>query len=832
MNLKNKIRKSLLTTMIGLAVSGTAFAMPTGGTVANGNIDISNISNGIITVNGTGVVNWQSFGIANGETLAFALNNASILNRVTGSEASEILGALKSQGTGSVILVNPNGIVVGPNATINAGSLLLSTLNMTDTDFQALINGGTAHFTTDNGKAGAPIVVNNGATINAENLLQMYGGTIQIADGVTMTSKGALQDHNAEMNFVAANDITLSNANNGLANSTGTVKMSKDNTISMGKSEIDNKGADLSLKMVAGKIDLENTHISIDNLHSDDGKYRGELYFGAGSELAGTPTAVTLKADAENTIKINNDTNATTGITAGRHLTLNGGSIDLNNTALSASSGDVSIVAGTDTVIGGPQQIDLTANELSAVKINQTNILAGNTMTIAAGKINATATKLAVYAGNNDDAEIEVTAANKAKFIAPTDSDVQDNGRSIDAATSDNKIVLDHTTIANLNADATGNVVDDTGTGLHINGGSIELIAPEFYLNNTETKDGRMTGGIYIMATKNISDAPYVAPGDNSPSNADLLGVYGADSTNAVKITGGTLYAGKDVVVLGGNVNISGATLTTTGNKNNWKQGSGGVNVVAANSMNRAGYGDNMKSLLTADTNNEVSLNSSTINTTERVVLGGNKISISDSKITTGKQPDNQLIIGIGNTVTIDTAAGSVTVTPNTIPTGKTKTDYYVENNSTIVTPTKILVLPAEVPVSPTDLSQNIDAGKKAMDEQLGKSKTNEDIRNMVKNLNEKYNGSPADLNQLNGQVIGYLQAIENSDAKNQEKVALEKAIVETYAPLNQSGISAKNTLQKGTETNVKPAVSSTTINSSKDTSMSAPVKVDSQKTE
>lgn len=832
MNLKNKIRKSLLTAMIGLAVSGTAFAMPTGGIPVTSNIDISNVSNGIITVNGTGVVNWQSFGIANGETLTFTLKNASILNRVTGSQVSEILGALKSQGTGSVILVNPNGIVVGPNATINAGSLLLSTLNMTDTDFQALINGGTAHFTAADGKTSAAIVVNNGAAINAENLLQMYGGTIQIADGVTMTSKGAQQNHNAEMNFIAANDITLSQGNDGLSNSIGSVKMSKDNTISMGKAEIDNQGADLSLKMVAGKIDLENTHISIDNLHRDDGKYHGELYFGAGNELDETSTAVTLKADVANTIKINNDANNETGITAGRHLTLNAGAIDLNNTELSAISGDVSIVAGTNTVIGGPQEIDLTADATSTVKMNQTNVLAGNTMTIAAGNVSAANTKLAVHAGNNDDAEIEVTAANKAKFIASTDGDAQDNGRSVDSASSDNKIVLDHTTIANLGADADGNVKDDTGTGLHINGGSIELIAPGFYLNNTDTKDGSTAGGIYIMAVKNISDAPYVDTGNNNGANADLIGVYSADSSNAVKIVGGKLYAGKDVVVLGGNVNISGTTLETTGNKNNANQGVGGVNVLATNSMNRAGNGDAAKFLFDTDTNNNVSLTDSTsIKTTERVLLGGSKVSIADSNITTGNQAGDELIIGIGTTVAIDGAASSVAVTSDTIPAGKTKSDYYTESNSIINTPNKILVLPSEGPVSPSDLSQNIAAGKQQMDEQLAKSKNAEDIRNVVNDLNAKYN-SESDLNQLNGQVIGYLQSIENSNANSQNKVALEKAIVETYAPLNQTGVSAKNTLQKGTESNVKPNISGASIPASKDGSMSATVKVDSQKAE
>ena len=62
-------------------------------------------------------------------------SDLAVLNRVVGVNPSLILGTLQSNGR--VFLINPNGIVVGPNAQIDVAGLVASTLNITDKDFAA-----------------------------------------------------------------------------------------------------------------------------------------------------------------------------------------------------------------------------------------------------------------------------------------------------------------------------------------------------------------------------------------------------------------------------------------------------------------------------------------------------------------------------------------------------------------------------------------------------------------------------------------------------------------------------------------------------------------------
>ncbi len=83
------------------------------------------------------VINYNSFNIGLGESVNVTLpsSGSQILNRVVGSELSQIFGSLTSNGL--FILINPNGVHVGPQATINATNLVLSTR---DIDNQAFLN--------------------------------------------------------------------------------------------------------------------------------------------------------------------------------------------------------------------------------------------------------------------------------------------------------------------------------------------------------------------------------------------------------------------------------------------------------------------------------------------------------------------------------------------------------------------------------------------------------------------------------------------------------------------------------------------------------------------
>lgn len=86
-----------------------------------------------LTVNQTSadvVLNWQSFNISADGKVTFAQPSATAiaLNNIFQSSPSQIFGALSANGR--VFLLNQNGIIFGPNAQVNVGSLLASSLTL------------------------------------------------------------------------------------------------------------------------------------------------------------------------------------------------------------------------------------------------------------------------------------------------------------------------------------------------------------------------------------------------------------------------------------------------------------------------------------------------------------------------------------------------------------------------------------------------------------------------------------------------------------------------------------------------------------------------------
>jgi filamentous hemagglutinin family protein len=66
---------------------------------------------------------FQEFNIDNGRGAYFSNpeNISNILTRVTGNNLSKILGTLGVLGNANLFLINPNGIVFGPNARLDVG---------------------------------------------------------------------------------------------------------------------------------------------------------------------------------------------------------------------------------------------------------------------------------------------------------------------------------------------------------------------------------------------------------------------------------------------------------------------------------------------------------------------------------------------------------------------------------------------------------------------------------------------------------------------------------------------------------------------------------------
>jgi filamentous hemagglutinin family protein len=140
-----------------------------------GEAAIEQLSSDLTTINQVSdktSINWDSFGIQSNEVVNFIQPSANsiALNRVTGGDASVILGSL--QANGCVFLVNSNGILFGEGAQVDVAGLLATTFNISDEDFMA----GNYQFSNNS----------NGSVVNRGNIhVADNGFVILTASGVS-----------------------------------------------------------------------------------------------------------------------------------------------------------------------------------------------------------------------------------------------------------------------------------------------------------------------------------------------------------------------------------------------------------------------------------------------------------------------------------------------------------------------------------------------------------------------------------------------------------------------------------------------------------------------
>jgi filamentous hemagglutinin family protein len=169
--------------------------LPTDPTVAHGTAVIHTVGDHMTVTNSpNAILNWQDFSIGSHQGVYFQQDDitSQVLNRVMGNDPSQILGSLGSNG--GVWLINPQGILFGPAATVNVAGLVASTLDISNLDFLA------GKYSFGNGGGGKEQVTNQGevrttfggrvwllgAQARNEGTIQAPGGNIVLAAGKSM----------------------------------------------------------------------------------------------------------------------------------------------------------------------------------------------------------------------------------------------------------------------------------------------------------------------------------------------------------------------------------------------------------------------------------------------------------------------------------------------------------------------------------------------------------------------------------------------------------------------------------------------------------------------
>ncbi|MHB9797416.1 MBG domain-containing protein [Pseudomonas sp. MT3] len=199
---------SPLTTLciaIALASAGATFPvtyvladnLPQGGQVVGGQATISQQGKNmdINTSSARTAINWQRFNVGPDNKITFNQPDGKsvTLNRVIGADPSKIYGAITSNG--QLILVNPNGIMVGPKAHISSSALVASAGFLTeeqarqfaatgklDIQLTGLVTNQGRITVHDNG-----MVALLGAQVNNAGVIQARKGMVQLATGPRAT---------------------------------------------------------------------------------------------------------------------------------------------------------------------------------------------------------------------------------------------------------------------------------------------------------------------------------------------------------------------------------------------------------------------------------------------------------------------------------------------------------------------------------------------------------------------------------------------------------------------------------------------------------------------
>ncbi|MEO0445770.1 MAG: filamentous hemagglutinin N-terminal domain-containing protein, partial [Verrucomicrobiota bacterium] len=360
---------------------------PFGEVVIHGDVNFSRSGNTLDVIQGSSsaIIEWQGFSIGAAESTIFsqATSSAVALNRVVGGNQSVIDGLL--QANGNIWLINPNGILTGPGSRIDVGGLVLSTLDVSNSDFlsgaDARFSGNSAASITTYGTISAAQgdvhvfaqnVANYGSIgavdgkvmLVGSNEVLMHQGTGNVTvSGTTgygsVSNSGDLSGRNVSLEAVNHNAMAMA------VNQTGTVRITGAETKN-GRVMLTARGG--SSVNVGGSIEAPSATVSIDSegeimvdgridvsSSTDDGGnveiIGREITIAPGALLEGSGlSGGTLEADAAETLEVEGTLRSLGSTGQGGTINLTGDEVILRST----TSADVSGAGGGGSMnIGG-----------------------------------------------------------------------------------------------------------------------------------------------------------------------------------------------------------------------------------------------------------------------------------------------------------------------------------------------------------------------------------------------------------------------------------------------------------------------------------------------
>ncbi|MFB2971134.1 filamentous hemagglutinin N-terminal domain-containing protein [Aerosakkonema sp. BLCC-F183] len=529
---------------------------------------------------------FSEFSVLTGTEVFFnnKLDIQNIFTRVTGNTISNIDGLIRANGVANLFLLNPNGIIFGPNAKLNiGGSFFASTAN--SVKFADRIEFSTTNTQTPLLSVNVPVGLQYGANpgeIRVQGKGQEFGTTgtkesfdrslnpLEVRDGNTLALVGGNVIIDGGILQSAGGRVEL-----GGLTGEGTVGVNTDvKTINQTSLQFPDSGIGVSPVPLANVSIINKTGI---NTIGDPGgsiaisgrnidiSGNSLLTAGIGKGLGTTETIagdISLNAIAALTIAsstIENNLNPDAIGNSGNininseSLTVTEGSLLSSTTFGQGNGGSITIIASDRITFNGTGSNGASSQAASTVK----DEAVGN-----AGDINITTKSLNVTEG----ALLNVSTfgkGNAGKITIVASDTVSFDGQNSEGASSQ------ATSSVEENGFGDGGSINITTNSLHLTGGAV--------LNASTLGHGK-AGDITIIASDTVSF-------DGVNSNGGPGGVastVGTKESNAVGAGGNINITAKSVSVTGGA--ILGASTFAQGK-------AGNINIVASDSVSFDGTG-------------------------------------------------------------------------------------------------------------------------------------------------------------------------------------------------------------------------------------------------
>lgn len=679
--------KAVSVSVIG-ASSTVALAAPSGGTVVSGGITIGAMNNNELVITQAlqkGIINWQDFSIDAGELVRFAQqagNDSITLNRVLGSQVSNIQGAL--QANGNIFLINPNGVVFGANSTVDVAGLLATTFDVTDSSF---LNGGQLDFAQVAGKDLASISNEGHITANAaDGFVYLVAPNVDNS-GYVMANVGRVTmaaGDRFSVNLQGSNLINFSVSADTLAAATGNDLNGVKNSGNVTAQTVllqGNSASGLMSSVVNNSGVVEATDLTIN---------AGDIVQAGTIKGVGTAAATTATLTAGKTI------------TTGDASSTRANTLNLNVTDEGASIGSEGVAVKVDADV-------LNANSASG-NVLVTDVNGG----VALGEVKAgtpaAGGSVVITAQNGSITSADTSKANvtgySAKLVADsavgTDSDAVNTKVGVLSASTQNGginvkndgavilgDVIAREQISINGQTAVSSAVDTSGTILLSNGAvgtkNIKVQATEgVILTGTVSATNGLTvtsdtGSILAaQAGTSLTGRTVNLNAGEAVGDAALSLSTQSNSVNAAAGNGGVYLSESHGLTVG--------TVTAAGTNNNVVLNATQGNITVG-SVTAAGAGVT----LTAGNGNIISASGSTTNVTAKDLTATAKGGIATSAKKLGTSVDNLTATTTGATAgvyaTNDKALSSLSVTT---PNGDTNVAFtggaltYLRNTSTL----------------------------------------------------------------------------------------------------------------------------------------------------